>query len=254
MTRIGQCPSCRSIYELEDDAIGQVFECECNTVLFAADFVGFSEIPVACSQCDGQYVVDRDGAGEEVECECGATLIVPNVVLRQPVNSRDGDVRAVAEHSEGVTKEETGFDESVPSVSCPQCDARFVVSESDVGVAAQCDCGHVFVTQGDEDGEFVAVEYVPEPEPDDDGAEADEEPQPGSASQATQGTRKQSPRKKAFHDGDCRSRRGRFAAAVFSDTIYVTSSRHARSVPARFQATASQGDADPIGTIRPTVF
>ena len=81
MSRIGQCPSCRTIYELADDDVGQVFECECSTTLFAADVVGFSEIPVFCSQCDGEYVVDRDGAGEQVECECGSLITVPSVVL-----------------------------------------------------------------------------------------------------------------------------------------------------------------------------
>ena len=88
MSRYGQCPACRTGYELEQEHIGRSLDCECGATLFAADVVGFSEIPVLCDQCDGEYVVDKDGAGETVECECGAHLTVPDVVFRMPVSSR----------------------------------------------------------------------------------------------------------------------------------------------------------------------
>ncbi|MGB7344826.1 MAG: hypothetical protein WBD20_11465, partial [Pirellulaceae bacterium] len=85
MSRFGQCPACRTVYQFDEEDIGSVFECECGVTLFAADVIGFSEIPVYCSNCSGEYVVDRDGAGESVQCECGTQLTVPNVVLRPPI-------------------------------------------------------------------------------------------------------------------------------------------------------------------------
>ena len=88
MSRIGQCPSCRTTYELEAEHLGRALECDCGATLFAADVAGFTEIPVFCDQCDGEYVVDRDGAGEIIECECGAQITVPTVVFRMPVASR----------------------------------------------------------------------------------------------------------------------------------------------------------------------
>ncbi len=85
MSRFGQCPACRKIHQIDVDDIGSVVHCQCGSTLFAADIVGFNEIPVFCSNCSGEYVVDRDGAGENVQCDCGQLLTVPNIVLRSRI-------------------------------------------------------------------------------------------------------------------------------------------------------------------------
>ena len=164
MSRIGQCPACRAIYELEEDAIGQVFECECEATLFAADISGFSEIPVFCSQCDGHYVVDSDGAGEEVECECGETIKVPDIVLRQPVS---GPATAAGDNSDQATgsgsQEGTKLQLGQRLVNCPDCSNEYVITNADLGVEAECSCGCVF-TAKIQSKKIVTVK-VTEPKP-----------------------------------------------------------------------------------------
>ena len=147
MSRYGQCPSCRTGYELEQEHIGRSLDCECGATLFAADAVGFSEIPVLCDQCDGEYVVDKDGAGETVECECGAQLTVPDVVFRMPVSSRGqsaADAIETAESRDTPATDEVQLKKGERLVTCPDCTTNFVVTKEDVGVEAVCECGCAF--------------------------------------------------------------------------------------------------------------
>ena len=159
MSRIGQCPSCRSIFELSDDDVGQVFECECGSPLFAADVAGFTEIPLFCTQCDGEYVVDRDGAGQAVECECGAVMTVPSLVLRQPVSARnegDAPIQPDANQPNQDDKDQH------PIVQCPDCEEQFSVGDDEIGMQAQCACGSVFQIKADETGVPRASKVQPE--------------------------------------------------------------------------------------------
>lgn len=87
MTRVGQCPSCHTRYELDEEDIGHLLECECGEVLFACNAYALKAIQVVCDACQGQYDVDVEDAGETVECECGQRLVVPTVVLRKPIGT-----------------------------------------------------------------------------------------------------------------------------------------------------------------------
>ena len=166
MTRTGQCPDCRTVYELDDDDVGRVLECECSATLFVADIAGFNEIPVCCPQCDGEYVVDRDGAGETVECECGLQLTVPDVVLRTPMVSRDDN--ASKTQDDGVSETQDDDAEETDSaaelnqgeqlVDCPRCDNRFVVTGDDLRIESECECGCIFTAEMDDQGQIIAVE------------------------------------------------------------------------------------------------
>ncbi len=150
MSHMGQCPSCRVVYELDDDAIGSVMQCECGLALFVCDVAGFSEIPVHCTQCDGEYVVDSEGAGEVVECECGLELTVPTVVLRQPMASPGANPAALlARQSESTAA-------SVSVIECPQCGKRYSAGQDDIDDEAECGCGAVFAIAALPDGTFAA--------------------------------------------------------------------------------------------------
>ena len=150
MSRVGQCPSCHAIYELDDDAIGRVMDCQCGLALFVCDVAGFSEIPVCCTECRGQYVVDRDGAGEVVECECGEHLTVPSVVLRPPVNSPNVNPH-VLDSGQDPTPEEA-------VVACPGCGKQYSVAEEDFSDEAECRCGCLFRIKAKSDGTVFAQE------------------------------------------------------------------------------------------------
>ena len=160
MSRYGQCPACRTGYELEQEHIGRSLDCECGATLFAADVVGFSEIPVLCDQCDGEYVVDKDGAGETVECECGAHLTVPDVVLRMPVSSRGqsaADAIETAESQDPQATDEVQLKKGERLVACPDCEKNFVVTKEDVGVEAVCECRCAFTIKVTDKKKVVAV-------------------------------------------------------------------------------------------------
>ena len=139
MSRMGQCPSCRVVYELDDDAIGSVLPCECGVALFVCDVVGFSEIPVYCTKCEGEYVVDSEGAGEVVECECGQQLTVPTVVLRQPLASPGANPETLLSGQDEPPKHSDFI------IDCPRCGAQYSLGRDDIGDEAECRCGAVFV-------------------------------------------------------------------------------------------------------------
>lgn len=149
MSRVGQCPSCHTVYELDDDAIGHVTECECGITLFVCDAAGFNEIPVGCASCGGQYVVDRDGAGEDVECECGEHLTVPTVVLRSPLANTAADAKKLMAERQAIRS-------ATRTVACPKCKKEYSVGKEDVGEQAECSCGRIFTIKV-RDGKPVAV-------------------------------------------------------------------------------------------------
>ncbi|NND96655.1 MAG: hypothetical protein HKN47_04925 [Pirellulaceae bacterium] len=199
MSHHGQCPTCRTLYELDDDDVGMVFECECGSTLFAADVAGFNEIPVFCSQCDGEYVVDSDGAGEVVECECGAQLTVPTVVLRAPVSSRGesaADALAVATSTASDPKAALAKGERL--ITCPECSSPFVVTRSDLGVDSQCDCGCVFAAQVNEAKKVVAVKV-----------------QNGADEVGSHAPRRQRPSEPSDHDETTQRKKKRSPIALF---------------------------------------
>lgn len=152
MSRVGQCPSCRTIYELDDDAIGHVIDCQCGAALFVCDVAGFSEIPVCCTACGGEYVVDGDGAGEIVACECGENLTVPTAVLRQPISTNEENAVAVADAPSAGDDEDA--DDQV--VQCPKCRKKYSVLEEDIGDEAECSCGCVFGIKRKQNGALIA--------------------------------------------------------------------------------------------------
>ncbi len=182
MSRLGQCPSCRVVYELDDDAVGQVMECPCGAALFVCDVTGFTEIPVFCTECDGQYVVDHSGCGEVVQCECGANITVPTAVLRLPVSSpgtaptsllsRPDQSATVAQDGasqdgvpQGGASENT---EPQDIVNCPSCGQRFSTTDEDLGDEAVCSCGCVFVVGAGSDGAVTAKPKRSANKPEDD--------------------------------------------------------------------------------------
>ena len=148
MSRTGQCPSCRAVYELEDQAVGQLLQCQCGEDLFACNASGFGEIPIYCPQCSGEYVVDGQGAGQSVQCECGQTIVVPDTVLVLPLENK----------SESVEPESQSESDTV---GCPSCGNRFAVSQADVDDHAQCDCGCRFMISVTQQGQLVAVRSKP---------------------------------------------------------------------------------------------
>lgn len=155
MVQIGQCPSCRTVYQIEPDAIGQTIDCECEATLFVSNAHGFSEIPVACTTCDGEYVVDRSGAGESVECKCGSQLTVPSFVLCTPLVHSAQEASAIALKAKGNDKKL-----AVNAVACPRCDRQYETNHEDVSEIAVCKCGCRFeVTFADQ--AFVANEVDP---------------------------------------------------------------------------------------------
>ena len=181
MSRLGQCPSCQAMYEVSDDDLGQLMQCECGATLFICDVAGFSEIPVGCAQCGGQYVVDREGAGEAVECECGENLSVPTVVLRSPVAGGKGvDPKKllVQQKREQSAATEAGNDIDEKTVACPACKKQYSATPDDVGDQAQCRCGCVFVITTRPDGKLVARRKKAGFRSDDDHGDEDHESSP----------------------------------------------------------------------------
>ncbi len=139
MSRLAQCPSCHSEYELDDDDIGHTFPCECGAELFACDAAKFECIAIHCAGCGESYEVTPDEIGETMQCECGQLITIPDVVFQ------------VAIATSGQLP-----DRPEPGVSCPKCNAQYNVSGDDVGETAQCDCGCVFQIVSGQEGRFLA--------------------------------------------------------------------------------------------------
>ncbi len=170
MSRLGQCPSCHTVYELDEDAIGHTIDCQCGAALFVCDVAGFGEIPVFCTACGGEFVIDHDGAGEVVECDCGEHLTVPTAVLRQPISSAGANAGGLLEESG-----KPGTDKQA-IVQCPGCGKQYSVVGEDVGGQGECRCGCVFVIKTRPDGTVVAQVSSAAARSSDDEPEADEKP------------------------------------------------------------------------------
>ncbi len=156
MTRVGQCPVCHSTYELGEDDIGHVLECDCGAVLFACHTSENAPIEVVCGSCKAEYEADPGDAGEQLDCDCGQSVVVPSVVLRQPLSA----------DSESAWVENAVDDSAKPidvAVVCPDCGVEYEVTLDDVGQACQCQCGCEFMIVMDESG-MISADNVASPE------------------------------------------------------------------------------------------
>ena len=88
MVRIATCPKCMTEYELEEDDIGHLVECECGVTLFACHTRSLNTFAVPCGNCGGVHDVRGRDVGRTVSVECGGKLRVPQALLRLPVGDR----------------------------------------------------------------------------------------------------------------------------------------------------------------------
>ena len=88
MDRIATCPKCMTEYELEEDDIGHLVECECGVTLFACHTRSLDTFAVPCGNCGGVHDVRGRDVGRTVSVECGGKLRVPQALLRLPVGDR----------------------------------------------------------------------------------------------------------------------------------------------------------------------
>ena len=89
MNRVATCPTCKTSYELDDEDIGHLMECECGEVLFACHTRSLPAFPIHCQHCGGEHQVGGRDAGKTVAVDCGASVVVPGVTLRAPIGTRE---------------------------------------------------------------------------------------------------------------------------------------------------------------------
>ncbi|MAI72755.1 MAG: hypothetical protein CMM01_17860 [Rhodopirellula sp.] len=96
MNRVATCPRCKTAYELDEDDIGHLMECECGAALFACHTRSLDVFEIWCSDCGSAHQVPGAEAGRMIEVDCGQTVCVPSVMLRLPVGNRELAARANA--------------------------------------------------------------------------------------------------------------------------------------------------------------
>lgn len=104
MNRVATCPKCKTGYELDEDDIGHLMECECGAALFACHTRSLNVFDLFCGYCGSQHPVRGADVGNLVEVDCGRTVRVPDVMLRLPVGDQKLASRASAEwqrHQQG---------------------------------------------------------------------------------------------------------------------------------------------------------
>ncbi|MGI9465609.1 MAG: tetratricopeptide repeat protein [Rubripirellula sp.] len=97
MNRVATCPKCKTEYELDEDDIGHLMECECGAALFACHTRSLDVFEMWCRDCAIDHQVRGADVGREVKVDCGHAVCVPSVMLRLPVGNRKLAARANAE-------------------------------------------------------------------------------------------------------------------------------------------------------------
>lgn len=97
MNRVATCPKCKTEYELDEDDIGHVMECECGAALFACHTRSLNIFEIWCKDCGSGHPVPGVEVGRTIELECGKAVCVPSVMLRLPVGNRELAARAHAQ-------------------------------------------------------------------------------------------------------------------------------------------------------------
>ena len=97
MSRVATCPKCKTEYELDEDDIGHLMECECGSALFACHTRSLESFTMFCKICGGEHQMSGADAARNVRVDCGAKVCVPSVLLRAPVGNRKLAARAKAE-------------------------------------------------------------------------------------------------------------------------------------------------------------
>ena len=120
MHRVATCPKCRTVYELDEDDIGHLMECECGAALFACHARTLEVFNLFCVDCGIEHQVRGADVGSVVELVCGASVRVPSVVLRLPVGGHDLAARAASEWR----KQEMGVAVDVGGANQPARHAR----------------------------------------------------------------------------------------------------------------------------------
>lgn len=120
MHRVATCPKCRTVYELDEDDIGHLMECECGAALFACHARTLEVFNLFCVDCGIEHQVRGADVGRVVELVCGASVRVPSVVLRLPVGGHDLAACAASE----LRKQEIRVGVGVGGVSQPARHAR----------------------------------------------------------------------------------------------------------------------------------
>ena len=88
MNRVATCPRCKAVYELDEDDIGHLMECECGAALFACHTRSLEVFEMWCEGCGNEHQVRGIDVGREIEVDCGRAVCVPSVMLRLPVGNR----------------------------------------------------------------------------------------------------------------------------------------------------------------------
>ena len=96
MTRVASCPKCNAEYELDEDDVGHLTECDCGSALFACHTQSIDSFSMFCKNCGGQHQVRGSDAAQNVRVACGANVCVPTVLLRAPVGNRNLAAKADA--------------------------------------------------------------------------------------------------------------------------------------------------------------
>ena len=94
MSRVATCPKCKTEYELDEDDIGHLMECECGSALFACHTRSLESFTMFCKICGGEHQMSGADAARNVRVDCGAKVCVPSVLLRAPVGNRKLAARA----------------------------------------------------------------------------------------------------------------------------------------------------------------
>jgi hypothetical protein len=114
MSRVATCPKCKTEYELDEDDIGHLMECECGSALFACHTRSLESFAMFCKHCGGEHQMSGADAARNVRVDCGATVCVPSVLLRSPVGNRKLAARAKADLEAQVRSGSKVEAESVP--------------------------------------------------------------------------------------------------------------------------------------------
>jgi hypothetical protein len=131
MNRVATCPKCKTGYELDEEDIGHLMECECGCALFACHAHALDSFAIWCSSCRGEHQVRGVDAGSSVQVECGAVIGIPSVLLRAPVGTPELASRA---HAELKLQRKSGDAANVHSVPPPvHSQAAKVKGVSDAG-------------------------------------------------------------------------------------------------------------------------
>ncbi|MDB4807662.1 hypothetical protein OAH22_02275, partial [bacterium] len=88
---------CKTGYELAEDDIGHLMECECGAALFACHTRSLDLFEIWCTACGNDHQVRGADVGREIQVDCGQAVCVPSVMLRLPVGNRQLAARANAE-------------------------------------------------------------------------------------------------------------------------------------------------------------